>query len=232
MRQLPLDVQLADYALFDTFYAGQNAAVVHALRECLAGNREGGNKLIWLWGTPESGKSHLLQAMVAAADEAGLRPVWLPLKEPGFEPEMLDGMEAFDLVCIDDIDSVAGNRDWEIALFNLFERLMQRNVRLVVTAETGANAAGFVLRDLNTRMNWGTTFRVQTLNDEESLAALQKRAHHRGLNLPVDTANYLLTRVNRSPATLFNLLDRLDKEALAAQRKLTVPFVRSVLESS
>jgi len=228
MRQLPLDVQLADYALFDTFYEGQNGAALHALQQCLS---DSGNKVTWLWGAPESGKSHLLQALVASADEAGLRPVWLPLKQSGLVPEMLEGMEAFDVVCIDDIDSVIGQADWEMALFNLFERLMQRNARLVVTAGTGPNGAGFGLRDLNTRMNWGVTFRLQTLNDEESLAALQKRARHRGLNLPADTAAYLLARVNRSPATLFEILDLLDKEALAAQRKLTVPFVRSVLET-
>jgi len=232
MRQLPLDIQLADYALFETYFDGANASVVHALRESLLDGSTGpGNQLIWLWGTPESGKSHLLQALVAAAADLQLRSMWLPFDGIDLGPAMLEGMGGLDLICIDDVQVVAGQAEWERALFRLFEDSMQQGVKLVITANAAPNAVGFQLPDLISRMNWGTTFRLQALSDEDSVQALQKRAAWRGLELPAETARYLLSRVHRSPGTLFALLDKLDKEALVAQRRLTVPFVKSVLDT-
>jgi DnaA family protein len=58
---------------------------------------------------------------------------------------------------------------------------------------------------------------------------LQLRARQRGFELPDDVAHYLLRRAPRDPASLFALLDRLDYASLAAQRKLTIPFVRELL---
>ena len=225
MRQLPLDVQLADYAVFDSFFAGENAAAVFALERLL----RGGQAVVWLWGNQESGKSHLLQALVAEAAAKSISSAYLPLADPQLRPEMLEGMGSLDLLCIDDVQHVAGEPAWEAALFRLYEDLFQSGGRLVVAANVAPGGAGFVLRDLGSRLASGATFRLHALSDEESLQALQKRAAWRGLNLPEETAMYLLTRVQRSPSTLFALLDRLDKEALVAQRRLTVPFVRQVL---
>jgi len=231
MRQLPLDVRLADYARFDTFYEGRNAEAVHELQAVLDRPPQ---RVVWLWGSQESGKSHLLQALLAEADQRGLRSAWLPLaefKESGMDPEMLEGMGAFELVCIDDVDRIAGDDAWERAVFRLFEELSNQNARLVVSASVAPKSAAFNLPDLQSRMNWGGVLRLQSLSDEDSIGALKKRASHRGLELPDDTAAYLLSRVNRSPRTLFSLLDRLDQEALVAQRRLTIPFVRQVIET-
>ena len=228
MRQIPLDIQLADYAVFDSFYEGANAAPVFALRKLLAGNRG----LIWLWGGVDSGKSHLLQALVADAGMNHLSSVYLPLSEPAMRPGMLEGMGSSGLACIDDVQSIAGDPEWEAALFRLYEELIQSQGHLVVAANVAPSGVGFALRDLESRFSSGATFRLHALNDQDSLQALQKRAAWRGLTLPLETANYLLARVNRSPSRLFALLDALDKEALAAQRKLTVPFVREILGSA
>ncbi|MGW8310551.1 MAG: HdaA/DnaA family protein, partial [Thiogranum sp.] len=56
------------------------------------------------------------------------------------------------------------------------------------------------------------------------------RAEQRGFELPEDTGRYLLRRLPRDLPALMKLLERLDTASLAAQRKLTVPFVKSVLE--
>ncbi len=228
MRQLPLDVQLADYAVFDSFYEGANAAPVFAMHTLLAGARG----VIWLWGGVDSGKSHLLQALVAEAAAHNLTSVYLPLGDPAMQPGMLEGMGSSGVVCIDDVQSVAGDAEWERSLFRLYEELVQSEGHLVVAANVAPGGAGFTLRDLESRFSSGATFRLHALSDEDSVQALQKRAAWRGLTLPLETANYLLARVNRSPSTLFALLDTLDTEALAAQRKLTVPFVREVLGES
>jgi len=228
MQQLPLEVQLADYAVFDSYYAGQNAAAVHAVSALTSATER---TVIWLWGNSDTGKSHLLQALAADAAARGVSSTYLPLSDSSMQPGFLEGLSGVDIICIDDINAVAGRADWEAALFRLYEELFQTGSRLVVAAAMAPGGAGLALPDLESRLSSGATFRLHGLSDEDSVAALQKRAAWRGLNLPEDTAAYLLTRVNRSPSTLFALLDRLDREALVAQRRLTIPFVKSVLDA-
>ncbi|MBT8422062.1 MAG: DnaA regulatory inactivator Hda, partial [Gammaproteobacteria bacterium] len=184
----------------------------------------------WLWGTPGSGRSHLLQAAVAAADG---RCAWLPLADAAtLSPDLLEGMGALDLLCVDDVDAVAGDADWERQLFRVFEELKSGQGRLIVSASSAPTEAGFTLRDLQSRLASGPVWRLQPGNDEDLLAALQLRAEWRGLELSDKAGAFLLKRVRRSTAALFDLLDVADKAALEAQRKLTIPFLRTVLETA
>ena len=228
MEQLPLEVRLADYALFDTFCTGPNAAAVHALADLA---RTDGLSLLWLWGQPQSGKTHLLQACVNEAHDAGFRAAYLALgADSDLIPEAVSGIGTLDVVCVDDVDRVAGEPRWERALFLLYESMRERGARLVISAQKAQLHCGFALPDLVSRFTSGATFRLHPLTDEDKLNAIQLRANWRGLNLPDDVASYLFARVDRSNSELFSLLDRLDREALAAQRKLTVPFVKSVID--
>ena len=128
-----------------------------------------------------------------------------------------------------DIDRVAGNRQWEVALFNLFNDLYDAGAQMVVAANAAPRECGIELADLASRMSKLAVFQVQPLDEQQRVAALQLRAQHRGLELPDDTAAYLLKRSRRDMASLYGLLDKLDLEALRAQRRLTIPFVRDVL---
>ncbi len=228
MEQLPLQVGPADFAVFDNFLPGPNAALVHALKE-IASLRQ--RALLWLWGAENSGRSHLLQATAAAADEAGHRAAYLPLAAGGgLSPDALAGFTGLDVVCIDDLDQIAGQPDWERSLFRLYEGLRAAGARLVVAADRGPLHVGLALPDLVSRMTSGATFRVQPLPDADKLAALRHRASWRGIELPEETARYLMTRVDRDTGALFGLLAELDRQAIVAQKRLTVPFVRQVLD--
>lgn len=230
MQQLALDLKLADFALFEIFYSGANGPAVHAIKQAAI---TGGQQVHWIWGRQGSGRSHLLQAAVAAAGANNQRCAWLPLGNPAeFMPAMLEGMGMLDLVCVDDIDAVAGDAEWERQLFRMFEDLKANNGRLLVSAKSSPAEAGFSLRDLESRLASGPTWKLHALNDEELYEALKLRARWRGLELSEDAGQYLLRRVTRDAATLFAVLDTADQAALAAQRKLTVPFLRTVLESA
>jgi DnaA family protein len=228
MRQLALDLQLADYARFDSYYPGPNDVVVRALREVAISPA---SQIIWLWGAQGSGRSHLLQAAVAAAADTDQSCAWLPLSDSvEITPAMLDGMGSLGLVCIDDVDAVAGNPAWEQALFRLYEDLREHKGRLLVSASMAPASVDYALRDLASRLASGPTWKLKPLSDVDRLAAVQLRARWRGLDLPEDTGHYLLRRVERGNLALFGMLDELDAAALAAQRKLTIPFVKQVLK--
>jgi DnaA family protein len=113
----------------------------------------------------------------------------------------------------------------------LFEQLRQAGGRLVVSAAAPPGDVRFGLPDLASRLKSGGVYRLQPLDDAGRLAALQIRARFRGFDLPDDTGRYLLNRLARGPASLFRVLDTLDRAALVAQKRLTIPFVRSILEA-
>jgi len=224
MEQLPLEIRLADHAVFDNFHTSGNELVVSQLRSAATA---GHGPMLWLWGAAETGRTHLLQACTAAASQAGRRAAYVPC--PEVPAGMLEGLGVLDLVCLDDLDAVAGQPDWEVPLFRLYEELREGGGRLVVAAAVPAAEARFRLPDLASRLRSGPVLRLHPLDDAGRLAALQVRARFRGFELPADTGRYLLERLDRSAGHLFRLLDELDRAALVAQKRLTIPFVREFL---
>ena len=213
--------------VFASFLNAGNEALV-ALLAGLADGATGPGS--WLWGPSATGKTHLLQA---ACDRAGDRSVYVPLGELSTtSPELIDGLASRDLVCLDDISAVAGDAAWEDALFDLFNQVHDAQGHLVIAASMSPRECPIAMADLKSRLTRLPTFHMQPLAEAERVEALQLRAGHRGLELPDDTARYLISRNRRDMASLYSLLDKLDLEALRAQRRLTIPFVREVLQNT
>ncbi len=224
MTQMALPLRLADHAVFDSYLSTGNETLVAMLADLATGASAQG---CWIWGPAATGKTHLLQA---ACERAGDRSVYVPLRmlAPG-GPEILEGLASRDLICLDDIEQVAGDTAWETALFGLCNDVLDAGRSLVVAAAMSPRECPVELPDLQSRLARLPAFQLRELDDAQRIAALQLRARHRGLELPDDTANYLLSRNRRDMASLYGLLDKLDLEALRAKRRLTIPFVREVL---
>ena len=224
MSQLALPLRLADHAVFGSFLADGNEALVSTLIELADGPHTQG---CWVWGQSATGKTHLLQAV---CDRAGDRAVFVPISmllEAG--PSLLDGLASRELICLDDVDAVAGDAAWEAALFALYNQVLDADRCLVVSATMPPRECPIELPDLQSRFARLPAFQVKALDEHARVKALQLRARHRGLELPDDTANYLLRRSRRDMASLYQLLDKLDVESLKAKRRLTIPFVKEVL---
>lgn len=227
MSQLALPLQLADHAVFASFLDSGNETLVATLTG-IASHSDGHG--CWLWGSSATGKTHLLQAVCeAAGDRAAYVPLSL-IADAG--PGILDGLSSRELVCIDDIDRVAGQPDWELALFNLCNQIVDAESQLLVSATSTPRECPIELADLRSRLARLPVFQIHALGEDERVSALQLRSRHRGLELPNDTARYLLKRSRRDMGSLYELLDKLDEEALRAQRRLTIPFVRDVLDAA
>lgn len=226
-KQLTLSIALRDDARFNNFYPGDNTLVTHSLQQQWTTK---GEPFIYLWGSHGSGRSHLLQAACHYATGLGHQSMYLPLQEVAqYGPEVLEGIDSLPLVALDDVHLIAGQNDWEEALFHFFNRIRQQQSHLIMTACAPANQLNLALPDLISRLNWGTTFQLQPLNDDQRVLALLMRAKQRGLNLSDDVARYITNHGPREMHALFELLAKLDDASLVEQRKLTIPFIKNFL---
>jgi DnaA family protein len=224
---MTLGVQLKERATFESFLAGRNQELLAHLKHTSTATPPGAT---WLAGPHAAGKSHLLQA-VCAALAPDRRAAYLPLETLlPFGPGTLDGAETLDVACLDDVQAIAGLPAWEQRLFSLWQRAQERNSTLLFAARENPAHVEFGLQDLKSRLASSSVFAVRELNDAEQIEALTLRARLRGLEMPMDTARYLQRRFPRDMRSLCDVLDTLDDAAFVAQRRLTVPFIRDVIE--
>lgn len=225
--QLPLGIILRDDARFENFVSGDNGLARAELERAAQGQ---GEQYIYLWGHAGVGCSHLLQSCCHAADPVRRTAVYLPLAELSHAgPELLDDLDQLQLVCIDNLERVAGQPAWEEALFHLFNRMRAVGHVLILAAERSPRSLGLKLPDLESRLNWGLVFQIRPLDDETKEIALKARAGARGLQLGDEVVRYLMHHGSRDMANLLVTLDKLDRASLSAQRRITVPFVKQVM---
>lgn len=224
-QQLTLSVALRDDARFANFYAGPNAHVVQALQQQWTVQ---GEPFIYLWGAEGAGSSHLLQASCHYAEGIGHNSIYLPLDEMVYySPDVLEGIDQLPLIALDHVQAIVGKPEWEEALFHLFNRVRDRQGHLLIAGSDAPVNLGIRLPDLSSRLGWGVVYHLESLSDDDKTLALLLRAKGRGLNMSDEVARFILNRGPRSMSELFALLDSLDQASLAAQRKLTIPFVKA-----
>jgi DnaA family protein len=185
---------------------------------------------IFLAGSAGSGKSHLLRACVSHSLALGRQAAYLPLKKMLLAPaEALEGFEQQGLVCLEDVHLIAGNIEAEIALFHFFNRAKASGTQLIFSANAMPASIGIGLPDLVSRLEQSVRLNVDVLDESGKRQVILQRARLRGLEIDEAVLDYLFTRISRDLHTLSQILDRLDHASLAAHRRLTVPFIKTVL---
>ncbi len=224
--QLTLDLQLKESFTFDNYRVGDNALVLAMLQDAVS---ESGERQILIWGDHFTGKSHLLQAVCHLAARQFLSVSYLPLAQcMDYPADILQGLESMDVICVDDVQQVAGSPQWQEGLFNLINRVREAGSRLIFTSSLPPNELPLQLEDLRSRLNWGPVLALKTLNDDDKCRALQSRAQSRGFDLPDTVARYILNNYSRDLGDLLGTLEKLDQASLSHQRRLTIPFVKTV----
>lgn len=228
INQLTLGVSLKDEATFTNYFPGKNVQLIQELKKTAVGI---GERVIYFYGSSGQGCTHLLQACCHEANQQNISSVYLPLRNlKEFSPAIFEGLESLRVICIDDIHMLAGQPEWEEAFFHAYNRIRDANSHLIMTANVLPKSLGLVLPDIVSRLFWGMVFQLQPLSDFEKLKVLVMRAERRGMLLSEEVGKFILTHCPRHMSTLFAALDTLDKVSLAAQRKLTIPFVKAVLQ--
>lgn len=227
MQQLPLDIELHSDATFANFMVGENQLLLQKLEAICQGESD----FIYIYSEKGHGRSHLLQALTHAYSEQNPDKLiaYLPLENSMLVPQMLDGLAAFDCVSLDGIEKVIADKEWQTAIFNLYNQLKEQGKSLLITGLNAPSQLALDLKDLKSRLSAMFIYNIKPLNDEEKLVLLQRKAGEKGLELSAEVAQYLLARQQRDLPTLLGILDKLDQASLQAKRKLTIPFIKEVL---
>jgi len=229
-EQLTLNVNLKEGLRFESFFVeaqSSNAETLQILQGFVESSEQQQNIV---WGESLSGKTHLLQACCAKQAQSKNSVSYIPLKILSLHgPDVLQGMSNSPLVVIDDVDSVIGNKAWETALFNLINQTRDNNQRLLLSSQNNPRQLDCVLSDLASRLIWGGSYQLQILSDEDKPKALKARATQRGFDLNDRVLDYLFRHYPRDIESLMDILNKLDEESLRQKTKITVPFVKDVL---
>jgi len=217
MSQLLLDITPDWWPTFDNFVVGRNQELISVLHQALSGSCM--ERCIYIWGPAGSGKSHLLQACVSAAQNAHLDAIYAQAAVP----------QPAEVVAVDDADALDDAA--QIELFNIYNRIRDAGGMLLVSGSQ--SPLNLDLRpDLRTRLGWGLVYQVQGLSDEEKAQALAQHARVRGFTLTNEVTQYLLRHGRRDLPSLLGLLDALDEHSLRLHRAPSVPLLKEVLQQS
>lgn len=228
-EQLPLLFEYRNNQNFACFFPGNNQEVVDHLQAFIADNTE---LQLFLWGNAGLGKTHLLQACCQLALEMHKSAFYLRFDADRLpDPAILDGMEQLDVICLDNIEHVAGQAHWEKRLFDFYNRHRDLYHQLLISSAISPAKLDFHLPDLNTRMNWGLSLKLQPLNDDQLINALKYKAQGMGFEISEQVGGFLMTRYARDLPALWRLLEKIDQATLAAQRKPTIPFLKQIMAS-
>ncbi|MDB4456241.1 DnaA regulatory inactivator Hda [bacterium] len=253
-QQFPLALKLDSRATFASFWSDADRELIAALQSLATpeassearheARHEDQPAAGWLYitGGKGCGISHLLQACVTLATKHQLSAMYLSLNElltasntedagAAAMAGYFDGLEDFDLLCIDDIECLVGQPFWQEQLFYLIEKLKNRSdARLVLGSHSLAAELDIDLADLKSRLKWATGFQLSVLSDEQKTQVLQFKAERLGLVMSAEVASFLMNRCSRNMADLSELLARLDQQALSSGRRLTIPWLKTVLD--
>lgn len=226
-EQLPLSLRWPAHQRLQDFVPGKNAAAVDLVRAAASAD---GAPWLYLSGPPSSGRSHLLVAACATANEAGRSAQYLSLQQLHADhAQVLRNVGGSQVLALDDVDAIAGDAAAEYALFDLYNRCRADGSSLLFAARVPAQQAPFGLPDLVSRLAACTQVMLRPLDEDGRRTALRLRAQARSIVLDDTVLDWLFTRGKRDLGSLVQLLDRIDRAALAAQRRVTVPFLRQLL---
>jgi len=222
--QMTLALDTAPATSFSSFHIDVDTAVV---RDSVQAFAEGAisDLQIYLWGSTGTGKSHLISAACQAYSHRGYRVAYVPgdmLNHRG----ALDGMEHVDLLCIDDLQRI--DHASEVDLFHCINRCRELDTRLIIAADRAPDELGLRLKDLQTRLAWGLVFQVRPLSDDGLRLAFRKEIENRSLEASDEVLGYVFRRFPRSMSALKQLVIKLDEISLSEQRRITIPFIKTV----
>ncbi len=176
-----------------------------------------------IFGPAASGKTHLLR--VWQRKSAALEI--LPENIAAVPADQMLGTSSSAM--IDDVAQVIGNRAAEDTLFHLYNLVKERGGNLLMTADKPVGEWGITLPDLKSRLLAAPAVEVGSPDDELMAVVLSKLFSDRQIFVSQEVVAFILPRIERSFLSLRDIVNKIDRKALAEKRPVTIPLVREVM---
>ncbi len=226
-RQEPLPFKIDDNSTFETLVTGANTDTVAMLKKAVA---DFSFEQFYIFGPHGCGKSHLLNALFRSVTEPAANVFFIDLERARTLSPLILDINPPKVVLLDNIEAAAGDDDWELALFSLYNRWQDHQAGvLIASAVPSPDRLAFNRRDLNTRFGNGISCPLERLNEEGCILALQLKAKKRGFKMPFRVGAYLIKNSSLEMRSLMKILDKLDTASLEEQRVMTIPFIKKIL---
>ena len=218
LPQIPFEFGNFQKIDFTSFIEGENQDLLDFLNTMTKKKK---NDCLYIWGSQGTGKTHLLQAACKQADDMNSQVTYIPLKQyEEFDSEIFNGLGKLDLICVDDLEFISGNLEWQQRLTLLYNEIRDNNNSIIIIE----------LDDLKSRLVWGQVHKIKPPNDELKIEILKRKASERSFELSKSVAEFLIHRTDRDLNSLIKILDVIDHSSLAAKRKVTIPFVKKLID--
>ena len=237
--QLPLKIGLREEAKFDTFVAEEESIAISVawLQNQVIDSK---NNFIALVGEKGTGKTHLLQSCCRFFGEQqnssnGNSAVYLPLADKSLPlvPAILDGLEMVKLICLDDVDEILGNKEWELALADLIAKSQVLGQKLIISSKQDFNDWTIKTKALSNAIIVVSTIILSGLTKhDELIEALKKRSEVVGFDFRQEVGNFLIKQFSNELSELIAVLQIIENASIVQKRKITLPFVKSVLANN
>ena len=224
-KQLTFPWNKAYKSSFDNFYVDpSNVELIAAVTDLSQPDD------IFIYGNQDSGKTYLLQSLCNAYSREGRSSLYIPLKEViSYGVSILDSIEAMDLVCLDGLESIISDGEWEKGIFNLINNSLYSECRLVFAASLETGSLSFSLPDLESRLRKLNSYELLPIHQDNLLEALKSIAKLRSIDLGDKEAQYLLTYTKRNISDLVSILENLDQLSMEMKRRITIPLIKELL---
>ncbi len=223
---IPADI--GNDIVLESFYESGNETLIKELKNLLSGVRT--RPILYLWGESGSGKTHLLNACCIAAGKRLKPGIYVSLT--GQSDDRLDELipvAANTILCVDDIDAIAGLENTQVRILSLYESTIQNSGALIVSGSAPPGRINLELKDLESRLSYGGVYHVHPLDEDQKQQALRRQARSRGFYLDEKVIAFIMSHCDRDTRSLFDLLDKLDHASLRTHRKITIPFLKTIL---
>ena len=185
---------------------------------------------LFIYGSKESGKTYLLQAMCNSYSSDNKSSLYIPLKKAmDYGVEIFESLENIQLICLDGIENVISIIEWEKAIFNLINKTLISKSRLIITSSEDLHSLNFFLPDLESRLRKIESYELMPIQDKDILDALKYISKLKSINLGDKEARYLVTYAQRNISNLVHILESLDQLSMEMKRKITIPLIKEVI---
>lgn len=226
-QQLVLNLNLPVMATFENYIKGSNDEAVNFLKDTFINRHE---SYVYLWGSKSIGKTHLLHACCHNINAKNQRAFYLDLSlHAQLKPEILNGLDQYSLICLDNIETIQTYHQWQEALFYFYNRCREQKISLLISAAIAPANLKLELADLQSRLSWGLILQLHPLMDAQKIIGLQQHAKSKGFQLSDEVTQYILSHYSRDMGKLMRLLEQIDKQSLIEKRRVTIPFIKSII---